>query len=1389
MKKRSIKFLSIALSFFMIANNAITSFSYNVDANNNSLESIEYQNTEDENFTNSANVFALLASEYKVTIPKVVVLSGTSKAASYYVNVTGDIAGYEKITVTPDDNFKLYASGKDSQEATINQDKTIWTVHDFNTDANGTISADGITAGKWTGAFNFNINFESDDTSIQLDEKVLGDLIVPDIKEWNGQTLENTYTMNVGDIGVIEAINENEDVSTKLTITSSNEDVVAIKDNNLKAIDVGLSTITTVYEDKSFSVKIKVIKPENQEHTHIAASPVKENEIAVTYDKEGSYDEVTYCTDCGEELSRIQKTIPIGGLFDENNNLIKSWDELVELGLDIEKDYTNSSSDALYYKSNPSSGYSVFTNNNLSGKLIIPNSITNISNRAFRDCASLTSVTIPDSVTSIGAAAFDSCISLTSVTIPNSVTNIGNSAFDSCTSLTSVTIPDSVTSIGIAAFYKTGLKSVTIPDSVTSIAERTFSSCTSLESVTIPNSVTSIGRQAFGYCSSLKSVTIPDSVTSIDGYVFYNCSSLESVIIPDSVTSIGSSAFYNCTSLTQVTMPDSITSIGNNAFYNVPAIFEANLPNLENLGSHAFYNTGITKFISSDKLVTIDAGAFSFCASLESVILSNSIININTSTFFGCTSLTQITIPDSVTSIGDNVFQGCTSLESITIPNSVTSIGERAFMSCTSLKSITIPESVINIGRHAFYDCTSLESITFEDPYNWYMTTTKNGTNETGTYRVLTVPKTNATYFKSTYNSRYWYKQIDETIGGLYDENNNLVKTWDELVELGLDINKDYNYSTYKTESTSGYSVFKNNNLSGKLVIPNSVDIIKFNVFYGCDTLQEVTIPSSVTLIGQTAFANCQSLMAINVNPNNLNYYSIDGVLFKKANNILNTCPAGKENFDVPNTTKAIGDFAFYYCKNLKSVTIPDSVTSIGYNAFAYCTSLESVIIPDSVTSIGMQAFMGCTSLTSVTIPDTVTSIGGSAFMNCTSLKSITIPDLVTNIGNSTFSSCTSLTSVTIPNSITSIGSSAFYNVPANFEINLPNLENLGLAAFYKSGITKFVSGNKLTNIGNNTFRECTSLKSVTIPDSVTSIGNYVFYKSTSLTSVTIPDSITSIGSGAFYEVPANFEVNLPNLGNLGVAAFYNSGITKFVSGNKLTNIGNNTFNNCTSLTSVVIPDSVTSIGDTAFYNVPANFEANLPNLENLGAGAFYNSGITKFVSSDKLTNIGTASFWEATKLTYVDISNSTITKLGSIGDEETGYEYGAFGNCSSLSTVLLPNTITIIGDFAFVNDTNLKTITLPTSLERIGGNAFFNTKLTSIVIPASVKEIGFACFSNETGIKTMTTATFENPTGWYYTPTQYATSGTNLTLTNPTTNATYLMGNTTTINAWWYRK
>ena len=162
--------------------------------------------------------------------------------------------------------------------------------------------------------------------------------------------------------------------------------------------------------------------------------------------------------------------------------------------------------------------------------VIIPNTVTVITNGAFAGCSELTNITIPNSVTQIGGYAFAKCTKLTSIIIPNSVTNIGDYAFMECTSLTSVTIPDSVTSIGVSAFEGcTSLTSVNILDSVTSIGNLAFSGCSSLTSVTIGNSVTSIGDRAFQGCTSLTSVTIGNSVTSIGSYALFGCASLTSI--------------------------------------------------------------------------------------------------------------------------------------------------------------------------------------------------------------------------------------------------------------------------------------------------------------------------------------------------------------------------------------------------------------------------------------------------------------------------------------------------------------------------------------------------------------------------------------------------------------------------------------------------------------------------------------------------------------------------------------------------------------------------------------------------------------------------------------------------------------------------------------------
>ncbi len=163
MKTKLTNFLSFGLVLSTILSNDISSFAYDIPVDNqdSSIETIEYQSTNDNDF-DATNIFAQLSSIYKVTIPKTIVLNGIEKKANYLVKAEGDIAGYETLSIVPDDNFELHSTNKNSVLSTINQDKTAWHFDDFNIDANGSINANDITAGKWTGAFNFNINLIRD---------------------------------------------------------------------------------------------------------------------------------------------------------------------------------------------------------------------------------------------------------------------------------------------------------------------------------------------------------------------------------------------------------------------------------------------------------------------------------------------------------------------------------------------------------------------------------------------------------------------------------------------------------------------------------------------------------------------------------------------------------------------------------------------------------------------------------------------------------------------------------------------------------------------------------------------------------------------------------------------------------------------------------------------------------------------------------------------------------------------------------------------------------------------------------------------------------------------------------------------------------------------------
>ena len=302
-----------------------------------------------------------------------------------------------------------------------------------------------------------------------------------------------------------------------------------------------------------------------------------------------------------------------------------------------------------------------------------------------------------------------------------------------------------------------------------------------------------------------------------------------------------------------------------------------------------------------------------------------------------------------------------------------------------------------------------------------------------------------------------------------------------------------------------------------------------------------------------------------------------------------------------------VTDFQNYVKKNhVTDITIPDGINEIPSRAFSECTSLTSVTIPDSVTSIGASAFYDCTSLTSVTIPDSVTSIGVSAFSGCTSLTGVTIPDSVTSIGYSAFLGCTSLESITLP----FVGATKYEAINTHFGYIFGASSSEGNNSSVPSSLkTAVITGG---SIGSSAFLGCTSLTSVTIPDSVTIIGVDAFYNCTNLTSVTIPNSVTSIGEYAFCNCSSLTSVTIPD---------------------SVTSIGASAFYNCTSLTSVTIPDSVTSIGLSAFYDCTSLTSVTFENPYGWWCGKLYTSTSGANIPSESLADASTAA--TCLKLTY----------------------------------------------------------------------------------------------------------------------------------------------------------
>ncbi len=842
------------------------------------------------------------------------------------------------------------------------------------------------------------------------------------------------------------------------------------------------------------------------------------------------------------------------------------------------------------------------------------------------------------------------------VEIDDTVTAIGAYTFIGLEKLTDVTLSSSLTAIPAFAFAECeDLEEIEIPASVTEICNSAFIDCESLETVTIgENSVmTAIGESAFEGCRYLESINLPDGINAIYQSAFEGCKNLETLNVTSNITVFEVDAIKDTKIKTTAEKGAKYLAVGDNAYAILVSIDKASLEketddaksgtiltiNKNTLIIPELILVGYTKDVKvinveSENTVYSSAGN---CIIKDGVVVmgvatstiptDTSVTTIGQYAFYDCDGLESIVIPANITSIGEYAFYGTTNLKTVVMANSVAEIGLCAFGSCSKLESVTLSSGLTTIGESAFGMCTAIKAITI--PY---------GVTTVGTSAFAGCSSLETVIFPNS------LERIEN----------------DAFANCGFKL----------------------------LSIPEGVKYIGEGAFAACSALKQLTLPENAEFIGEYAFSGCTALASVEI-PGSIGYIG-EGAFYACTG--LEAVSLYFTGSDANGTGSA--DFGWLFAKDYASVPALKTVNVLGSapivaGAFKNCTTIERVSISSTITEIGSEAFSGCTSLKAVYIESILAwcninfadyyanplYYAGNLYVDKKLVTELLIPEGVTSVGFAAFNGCTSITSVTLPATVETIETAAFKGCTALAEIVVPD---------------------SVVTIGSLAFANCGALKSVTLSANITELAPYVFSGCKELLSISIPASVTSISETAFIgcqrlaevAVAKENSVYVSHCGIVYIAATKDiyfiphsiAGKVELIDG--ITEIKAGAFLNHPHLDSLVVPQSVTKIGEAAFAGCTTLKSVTLPFIGQ---------------SLDCTENTAFSYVFGTVPATL-----KTVTILGG-----TKIADSAFKNCESIATVNLPEGITVIGKEAFENCMDLATIILPKSVKNVADDAF----------------------------------------------------------------------------------